>query len=276
MEDDDTYAEEFKGSLNGKPVYVKFLKDKLPSVRNTRLSQKLILRHVIIQRQLNHPNIVPFLGLSEQVVSGVSGIYSISLWLNNQNLIDFVEWYPRHDKFKPICEIVEAINYIHHFNPPIIHGDINGWRIIVSDKYTCYLSGFRFARVDGIDGIRDHLENAFTRRGVYYLAPEYVDEMAREAQLHRPADIFSLACTIYQIYTGKSPFANIEVDNTPLVVRSGWRPTIPPPGHWTVQELQLWSLVDLCWGQDPDGRPTIQEISSMLLNIKTHHDILTC
>ncbi|KAJ7937893.1 kinase-like domain-containing protein, partial [Mycena leptocephala] len=71
------------------------------------------------------------------------------------------------------------------------------------------------------------ISNSSIRGAVRWLAPELLDPE------HKPKpsttrDIYSLGCTIYEIYTGKPPFAHISNDlNVRSEILAGSRPSRP-------------------------------------------------
>lgn len=74
----------------------------------------------------------------------------------------------------------------------------------------------------------------------------------------------SLTSTIRQILTEKAPFFELLNDITVgIKVIGGDRPSQPEPG---VCDPILWILLQNCWHQDPNTRPSIHQITYRLVN----------
>jgi serine/threonine protein kinase len=77
-----------------------------------------------VWKQLNHPNVLPFLGVNTKLFS--PSFCLISPWMENGNALSFLEKNPDHDRWGMLLEIAQGLNYLHHLNPQVIHGDIKG------------------------------------------------------------------------------------------------------------------------------------------------------
>ena len=79
----------------------------------------------------------------------------------------------------------------------------------------------------------------------------------------RPRDIYSLGCTIYEIYTGKRPSAIMHA------TVNGREPTLPPKHRpWSEDEVELWGYIGMCLKIDPDARPNIQLLRNALRDVR--------
>ena len=53
-------------------------------------------------------------------------VYLVSPWMENGNIMAFLENNPTHDRLKAITDIAHAMKYLHEQDPPIVHADIRG------------------------------------------------------------------------------------------------------------------------------------------------------
>ena len=60
-----------------------------------------------------------------------------------------------------------------------------------------------------------------------------------------------------QVFTGKCPFPELSDDAIALAICGGGRP--PRPADPAVPD-QLWQLMQECWNEDPQLRPTPEEV----------------
>jgi serine/threonine protein kinase len=94
------------------------------------------------------------------------------------------------------------------------------------------------------------------------MAPEVFgsDPLGADA---RPRDIYSLGCTIYEIYMGKPPSAIMHA------VVSGKNPALPPEGlSWSEEEIELWGYVGICLDANPEARPNIRLLRNALWDVR--------
>ncbi|KAF8956954.1 kinase-like domain-containing protein, partial [Flammula alnicola] len=220
---------------------------------------------VLVWRQLKHTNILPFIGANLELFS--PNFCFISPWLHNGDIILYLKQHPDHDRFTSICEIVEGIEYLHGLNPPVTHKDIKGANVLVRDDLVCCLADFGLSTI--VESQRLGRGSQAFEGSICWAAPEIMDPTLSVVKNAKASDIYALACTIYEIYTGRPPFLDNHraAATIMLAVLRGERPSLPPPGNWTSEEDQLWWLVDLCWKHRPEDRPEMRLIKHTLRDI---------
>lgn len=70
--------------------------------------------------------------------------------------------------------------------------------------------------------------------------------------------------------TGKQPFHYVKRPTEVLVkVRAGERPQRPTEPEAVERGLddKLWNLLQRCWAQKPENRPTIEDVLAELLQV---------
>src|ERR1700738_301296 len=98
-----------------------------------------------------------------------------------------------------IGQVAEALHAAHEIG--LIHRDIKPSNILLDDRDFAYLIDFGIARV--ADDTR--MTKTGNTIGIFaYFTPERLDSQAVE---DARADIYSLACVLYECLTGKPPFA---------------------------------------------------------------------
>ena len=70
------------------------------------------------------------------------------------------------------------------------------------------------------------------------------------------------ACVLIQVFTGTVPFSGKPETAAVFEIMNGDRP--PRPTHPTIAE-RLWSLMKLCWDNEPHLRPEISKALETLL-----------
>ena len=86
----------------------------------------------------------------------------------------------------------------------------------------------------------------------YWMAPE----LLAGKKYTFSADVYSFGMLLYVIVTGHNPWENVNQHIvTKLIVSDGKRPSIPQDTSKSVTDL-----INQCWAQDPNKRPTFEEI----------------
>jgi serine/threonine protein kinase len=101
-------------------------------------------------KELEHPNILPFLGVDMTLRRPSCCL--ISPWMKNGNVLEFIKANPNSDRlalvgtqsgiqrnlnvFK-LRDVLEGLRYLHTLNPPVAHGDV---KCVCVHIFVCSLS----------------------------------------------------------------------------------------------------------------------------------------
>ncbi|KIO27244.1 hypothetical protein M407DRAFT_233380, partial [Tulasnella calospora MUT 4182] len=66
----------------------------------------------------------------------------ISPWSKNGDVYQYLKKNPNADRRTLIHDVAEGLLYRHTRNPPIVHADIKGYNVLVSDSSRAMLCGF--------------------------------------------------------------------------------------------------------------------------------------
>ncbi|KAJ1550528.1 hypothetical protein HK096_006428 [Nowakowskiella sp. JEL0078] len=84
------------------------------------------------------------------------------------------------------------------------------------------------------------------------------------------ADVYSFAMTSYEILScGKIPFEDIEFDAQVVYALANKQRPKRPSNHDVCYD-EIWSIVNMCWEEDPGSRPSFQQISEDLQRNAQH------
>ncbi|KAF8306762.1 kinase-like protein, partial [Clavulina sp. PMI_390] len=219
--------------------------------------------------QLDHPNILPFLGIYHQTTN--SPPMTILPFMEHGSLQDLLTGMPIAPGTFPrmLIGIASGVAYLHSRYPAIIHDMLQGNVLLDSGGTPC-LCDFGLSRIrHEVTRSRTILQEGGRLR---FLAPELSKGWTKRFRTSSASDVFSLAMMFYNIWTGKIPFFEFQSDiKAAAKFRKGERPTEPTASMNLPPELkeQLWELLHEMWAQKPASRPSSTNIVNCLMRIFT-------
>ncbi|KAF9027827.1 kinase-like protein [Hymenopellis radicata] len=202
------YADVWRGvTEDGKLVCLKALRLYVHGGSTRDEIFKAFCREALLWRQLRHPNILPFVGVSLDLFH--PSFCLISLWMADGDLITFLEERPHLDRYPFVLDIAEGMRYLHELDPQIVHADIRGRNILVKEDFRCVLADF------GISLTVETKAPGTTARGhgaIRWMPPEMMNGALFQPLYLAARDVYSFGCTIIEIHTGRPPFSDIQTD----------------------------------------------------------------
>ncbi|KAF9016270.1 kinase-like protein [Hymenopellis radicata] len=235
------FSDIWKGSMKQITVSFKVLRVFAGSPNASELF-KHCRREALLWRQLRHPSILPFYGVSDELFA--PRLCLISPWMENGTLVEFLKSNPQHDRMK-------AAN------------------ILVKNDLSCCLADFGLALI-----AESHLpgSSAMTLRGsLRWLPPEMMDFSLFQNKYFTALDIYSFGCTIIEIYTGEPPFSHVTREAALINEVLGKKRKPPRPSTELFSSDELWSLVMSCLAFTAKKRPTTHTVISSLKDLAELH-----
>ncbi|KAE9404706.1 kinase-like protein [Gymnopus androsaceus JB14] len=251
------YADIWKGRIASGEACLKVLRI-FATDTPTKQVFKDFSQEVLVWSQLDHPNVLAFLGINVHLFP--ERYCLVSPWYSHGSVVKYLSMHPEANKTKIINDILKGLKYLHTRNPPVVHGDLKGSNILVSDSGDCCLADF------GLAGMMSAFQTLSSLKGnqrgsVRWMAPE----LFSYTELARPStytDMYALGCTILEIITGAPPFSEVKLPDIAISIQvmNGTRPSRPAVGF----SDELWRAVTTCWAHPPNDRPNIQAFMRMM------------
>mmetsp|Transcript_115909 Transcript_115909/g.332860 ORF Transcript_115909/g.332860 Transcript_115909/m.332860 type:complete len:294 (+) Transcript_115909:134-1015(+) len=250
-----TTAVVFLGRLRGVTVAVKEI--RALSDDTDLATIQAVQRELRVLANVSHPNIVRFVGLVTEyfplrlVLEYCGGGSLFELLHNNWDIA--ISWGQR---YKMLVDTARAEEYLHSFEPPIIHRDLKSLNLmllhpVTSDKETPHikLADFGFARIE---------ERAMTQ-GVgtkHWMAPEVL----KGTMYTTKADVFSFAMVAFEVAFRHVPFETLDAHSVARKTMAGMRPDMDDDIELGEAPEGLLDVIRACWHQEPEQRPSFAEV----------------
>lgn len=251
-----TYNDIYKGEwLDKESVSV-----RLPRIAESGNQdvQRRFEREVTIWRSLTHKNVVPLYGF----LRIDDDVYSVSPWMDNGTVNDYIKNNPEVDRLQILSEISEGMEYLHR--KEVIHGDLRGANVLISRDRTPRLSDFGMSKFLEDCGKGMTSSPAINPRWCAY------ELLHTGSTISTFSDVWSFAMVALEILSGEQPFSHIQGDA--VVQHEVYLGKFPqrPGRDVTARGLNddLWALMKRCWNKKPQARPSMTEIKEKLLSIR--------
>ncbi|KAJ7088668.1 kinase-like domain-containing protein [Mycena epipterygia] len=250
------FGDIWKGLVRGQSVSVKIM--RLFQDADVEAVLKEFGREALIWRQLCHPNLLPFFGLYYLE----NRLCLVSPWMENGNILQFLSKDSQStDRISLILDVALGLEYLHE--EQVVHGDLKGINILVTPSHRACIADFGLSSIVNAITLRFTHSTASARGGTTrYQAPEL---LRGESENHFGSDVYGFACVCYEILTGKAPFYEVFNDAAVMFkVLGGARPSCPTSCSGTKSLDSLWELLQDCWKEEPETRPTAVQIVERL------------
>ena len=162
------------------------------------------IQEIRILARLQHPNILPLhdSGHVEAL------LYYLMPYVSGETLrarMARERQVPIDAAIRISCEVGDALSYAHRKH--VIHRDIKPENILLSDGHAI-VADFGIARAIDLGGVQQLTRTGMGGPGTpAYMSPE---QLMGDRELDGRTDIYSLGCVLYEMLTGKPPFAGKE------------------------------------------------------------------
>lgn len=230
------------------------------------VDSKRITREVKAMANLNHPNVLSLLGITEKLEwDHALGPALVTPFMENGSLAGLLQ--PECPRPWPlICrllhELVLGMCYLHSQNPVLLHRDLKPSNVLLDSDLHAKLADFGLSTFLG--GSQSGAGSGEPGGTLAYLAPELLADVNRKASME--SDVFSFGILMWAVLAGREAKT---VDRTSVVQKAVCdfqaRPQLselPQPGPETPGLEGLLELMPLCWAHEPKKRLSFQDCQS--------------
>ncbi|KAJ7139296.1 hypothetical protein C8R44DRAFT_693749 [Mycena epipterygia] len=251
------FSDIWKSVVGGQTVAVKSI--RIFQDVDIKEALKEFGREAVLWRQLSHPNLLPFFGLYYLDTR----LCLVSPWMEHGHLLQFLKNAPSTiDRVSLILDVARGLEYLHRNK--VVHGDLKAMNVLVTPANRACIADFGLSAIAVEMSLRFTHSTAIPRPGggtVRYQAPEL---LSGKSSIHFGSDVYAFACVCYEILTAKSPFFDVINEMAVAInVINGHRPSRPE----TASQDTVWMLIEDCWKQEADQRPTMTEILQRLTSL---------
>ncbi|KAL7722480.1 Tyrosine protein kinase transforming protein SEA [Entamoeba marina] len=245
-----SFGDVWRASWRGQQIAVKLI--PLEKVQKGSIIQ--MTKEVQLMRSLRHPCVLQFFGSGmdknflliamELMTNG-----TVHDLLNNESLI--ISWV---NKLRMLKDAASGMFYLHHCRPPVIHRDLKSFNLLVDDDWCVKVSDFGLS----IPLQGESINSTNLCGTMAWIAPECFQNKPFGIKI----DVYSYGVVMWEFLTREEPFA----DMAPFVIMTQvsekhMRPPIPPDSDSDPEYIQLMKQ---CWDDNPDNRPTFDEVINRL------------
>jgi serine/threonine-protein kinase len=180
---------------SGRRVAVKVLRDEMAAT----VDADRFLAEINVVRQLRHPNIVPMYDSGD--IDGIP--YYVMPFVEGESLrarLTRLGRIPLGETLRIAEDVARALHFAHRHQ--VVHRDIKPENVMFDGDRALVLDFGIALAMDRVEAPRRTLPG-LTLGTFHYMSPEQVEG---GAEIDGRSDIYSLACTVYEMLSGRPPF----------------------------------------------------------------------
>lgn len=221
-------------------------------------------REINILTRLNHPSFLKFIGyspidfdkqLNPTIVTEMPPNKSLEQLLDAERNDEYISEFDDTKKLIIIYGIASGMSFLHLYD--VIHRNLSPESIFLDEHLFPKIGNFNLLRkIHSVESMT--FQTTIGIKGnISYLSPEILEKN----EYSKCSDVYAFGLIVYEIMTLEIPFKNINNSNSlfnEIVINSS-RPKIDS----SIPE-KYRQLIEKCLCQDPNERPSFEDISSSL------------
>ena len=227
----------------------------------------MLLEEAEILAALKHPHIMKLIGVT---AIGHDERMSLVLEKGATTLRHFLssirkEVVPPQLKVQILQQVSEAVQYLHTQEPPIVHGDITGTNIYLTDQYQVKLGDFGSAYREGGPPSAYREENRVLR--LFHTSISIFDVSAISKT---GSDIFAFGALIIEVVSHQQPIPTEYIDMTTLLPYTEYQRRQKYVDQFSAEEKEHFiPTIKQCLTESQEERPHASNLVERLQQIRT-------
>ncbi|OHS99760.1 TKL family protein kinase [Tritrichomonas foetus] len=218
-------------------------------------AKKLFRREIEILAKASHQYLLPFVGYTQ-----TDPYCIVTKYIPNDSLFNAIH----NDKKKLNLNatdltiiaygIASGMQFLHSLD--ILHRDLKSQNVLIDENKLPVICDFGSSRK--ADNKRN-MTTSSTGTPVY-MAPEFIVG----GKYNKSVDVYSFGMVLWEMLTRQIPFSDLEAAQ--VIFHVAIMKSRPFIGDETPEPLK--KLIERCWAQEPEDRPTFSEISELFFQGK--------
>ncbi|KAJ1929149.1 Suppressor of Sensor Kinase (SLN1) [Tieghemiomyces parasiticus] len=239
---------------------------KYPDVSSLRTMYKDLVEEMAVMEVLNHPNVVSYFGVEVHR----DRVFIFMELCQQGSMASLLEHGPVENENYVRAWTLQMLRGLHYLHcNGIVHRDIKPDNVLFNHEGQVKLVDFGAAKV-----LAQNRTFRRTKKGVgaaaqskapnadsglvgtpMYMPPEVI--AAQDKGRHGAQDIWSLACCVLEMVTGKRPWSNLDNEWAIMYHIVSSHPPLPEPTQMSAAGIEF---LETCFTHDPKVRPTAAEL----------------
>ncbi|KAK3234052.1 hypothetical protein CYMTET_55678 [Cymbomonas tetramitiformis] len=261
------FGDVYKALWNGAEVAIKRLRKNVFEGEGTDHDSEF-WKEAEVLYSLHHPNVLPTFGVIRATESFPAPAI-VTEYIVNGSLKHVLGKYSNHlnkkHRISLAMQAARGMEYLHSVG--LVHFDLKSDNLLVNmrdkDRPLCKVSDFGLSkqkrnrsqsRVSGVTGLIGTLP---------WTAPEVVKACER---ITDKVDIYSFGIVMWELWTNEVPHADLEEISLlgKILTENAYRPKVPDCDNHQAPADGWSELMQHCWAENPENRPTFSEVSQKL------------
>ncbi|XP_031564714.1 atrial natriuretic peptide receptor 1-like [Actinia tenebrosa] len=259
-------------------------KDEFVALKRLRKDTLNLTRNMLIEmkqvRDIVHVNLIQYIGVCLEP----SNIFIVSQYCHRGSLQEILanddiklDWFFRASFANDICMGMKTL----HASPIHLHGSLRSSNCLIDNRWVCKIAdyGLKLIKANQKKDLETGNHASFAK--LFWKAPELLygsttnkDKKPLSTQC---GDVYSYGIILYELLTREEPYSAVDLSPRDVIARvcsrsfPPFRPSVPQD----ITNIPMINLMKLCWDDDPQVRPSFNEINRRLKEMhKGKHSIV--